>query len=149
MSKHWLIILLLVSFSFNLAFLGSFIYLRFFMPCPMPQPRIERPMMPPPHAKAFFEKDTEIRQLRDRFDGTKVNLMQELAKNPVDDKKVNEIIDSSLVLQNTLERRLGQKIVAYRKTMTPEEAREHFLRRAENMKNRPPHIIKHKNRRKP
>ncbi len=150
MSKRWLIILLLVSFSFNLAVVGSIIYLRLTVPCPPPYHSTGRPqMMPPQHMQAFLGNDDEIRHLRNKFDSTKVNLMQELAKDPINNQKVSEIIDSSLVAQNELERRLGQKIVAYRKTMTPEEARVHFLQRAENMENRSHKFMKYRNRRKP
>jgi len=150
MSKRWLTILLLISAAFNLAVVGSVIYLRLTMPCPAPPHHEGRPqMMPPQHVQAFLGNDEEIKHMRNKFDATKENLMQELAKDPIDDQKVSEIIDSSLVAQNELERRLGQKIVAYRKTMTPEEAREHFLHRAENMKTHSQKFIKYRNRRKP
>jgi len=62
--------------------------------------------------------------------------MLELAKDPVDMTKVNALIDSSLVAQNNLERRLAERMVAYRKTLTAEEAKEHFQRRAEFAKKR-------------
>lgn len=148
MSKRWLTVLLLVSFSFNLAVIGSVLYLRFTMPCPPPF-RNDRRMPPPPHMKPFVDRDSEIVQLRERFDGTKASLMQELSKNPVDEQKVKEIIDSSLVAQNALERRIGEKILAYRKTLSPEEAREHFLRRADRMQHRSRPYIKNRYRRQP
>ncbi len=133
MSKRWLIALLLISVSFNLAVIGSVIYLRLTMPCPLP-PRDDRRMPPPSHMKPFMDRDAEIMQLRDRFDDTKESLMQELSQDPVNEARVNAIIDSSLVAQNNLERRIGEKILAYRKTLSAEEAREHFLRRAERMR---------------
>ncbi len=65
-SKRWLIIILLISVSFNLAFIGSFIYLHWFHPHPQPPVRNEemrgsRPHFGPPP----FERDEEIRNLRD------------------------------------------------------------------------------------
>jgi hypothetical protein len=84
--------------------------------------------------KPFMDRDAEIMHLRDRFDDTKESLMQELSQDPVNEARVNAIIDSSLVAQNNLERRIGEKILAYRKTLSAEEAREHFLRRAERMR---------------
>lgn len=136
-SKRWLIIILLISVSFNLAFIGSFIYLHWFHPHPKPPVRNEEMrgsrshFGPPP-----FERDEEIRNLRDKFETIKHSLMLELAKDPVDMAKVNALIDSSLVAQNNLERRLAERMVAYRKTLTAEEAQEHFQRRAEFAKKR-------------
>lgn len=149
MSKRWLVALLLISFSFNLAVIGSAIYLRLTMPCPMPGPAPGQQMMPPRPESGMMGRDPEIQQLRQRFDDSKVTLMKELAKDPVDEVKINAIIDSSLVVQSNLEHRLGKKILAYRKTMTAAEAREHFQRRADNMKNRSRRFDRIKHRRQP
>ncbi len=149
MSKSWLVALLLISFSFNLAVIGSAIYLRCSHACPPDRPFPGRRMPTPAHIQPFMEKDSEIRQLRQNFSDSKRVLMQELAKDPVNDARVKEIIDSSLVAQNALERRIGEKILAYRKTLSPEEAREHFLRRVERLKHRSQFHNKYPNRRKP
>lgn len=149
MSKRWLIALLLISFSFNLAVLGSFLYFRLAAPCPFnPTPDGNHRMIPPHDRRPFGDNDKDITELRKQFDNTKESLMQELSKDPVNEARVQEIIDSSLVTQNELERRLGSKILAYRKTMNAEEAREHFLRRAEHMRKRSRQIEQNRNRRK-
>ena len=96
-----------------------------------------------------MDREPEIRNLRQKFDNTKYSLMQELAKDPVDEAKIHTIIDSSLAVQNNLECKLGENILAYRKTLTAEEAREHFLRRAEHLKMRSHNIEKIKHRRQP
>ncbi|MDY0151869.1 MAG: hypothetical protein RBS43_06305 [Candidatus Cloacimonas sp.] len=150
MSKRWLTALLLISFSFNLAVVGSFIYLRLVMPCPVPPPeRLDRQMQPMHREHGYMANDPEVNVLRRKFTDTKIKLMQELAKNPVDESKVNAIIDSSLYCQNDLEHKLGLKILAYRKTMNAAEAKEHFLRRAENLKNRTHNNPRIRLRRKP
>lgn len=150
MSKKWLFVLLLISLSFNLAVLGSFIYIRFYLPCPSPPPMHRGQMLgDKPHEPFFMHKDEEFHRLKKDFNATKVSLMKELAKDPVDEARIAGIIDSSLVAQNKLERRLGEKILAFRKTLSAEEAREHFERRAENMHNRSPRMLKMKYRRKP
>ena len=137
MNKRWLIIILLISVSFNLAFIGSFIYLHWFHPHPQPPVRKEEMRGPRPlFGHPPFERDEEIRKLRNQFENIKHSLMLELAKDPVDMTKVNALIDSSLVAQNNLERRLAERMVAYRKTLTAEEAKEHFQRRAEFAKKR-------------
>ena len=137
MNKRWLIIILLISVSFNLAFIGSFIYLHWFHPHHQPPVRKEEMRGPRPlFGHPPFERDEEIRKLRNQFENIKHSLMLELAKDPVDMTKVNALIDSSLVAQNNLERRLAERMVAYRKTLTAEEAKEHFQRRAEFAKKR-------------
>ncbi len=148
MSKRWLIALLLISVSFNLAVIGSVLYLRFTLPCAVP-PRHHGKMSPPPRMRPLMDRDAEIQQLRGRFDATKKSLMQELSKDPVNETRVKEIIDSSLVAQNALESRIGEKILAYRKTLSAAEAREHFLRRADRMQHRSHPNMKNRYRRKP
>ncbi len=136
MNKRWLIAILLISISFNLAFIGSLIYLHYIHP--IPEPPMEKEQMRgsrPPFGPPPFERDEEIRNLRKNFEDIKHSLMLELANDPVDMKKVNALIDSSLIAQNTLERKLAERMVAYRKTLSAEEAKEHFLRRAEFTKN--------------
>lgn len=150
MSKRWLTALLLISISFNLALVGSALYLRLTMPCPVPPPNADHDHMQPMNREhGFMSHDQEINQLREKFDNTKINLMQELAKDPVDEAKVNTIIDSSLYCQNDLEHKMGQRILAYRKTMNAAEAKEHFTRRAENLKNRTHNNHRIRHRRKP
>ncbi|MEN6444652.1 MAG: hypothetical protein ABFC98_01245 [Candidatus Cloacimonas sp.] len=137
MNKRWLVIILLISVSFNLAFIGSFIYLHWFHPYPQPpmgKEEMKRDL--PPFGPPPFERDDEIRALRDIFENIKHSLMLELANDPVDMNKVNALIDSSLIAQNNLERKLAERMVEYRKTLSAEEAKEHFLRRAEFAKNR-------------
>ncbi len=106
-------------------------------------------MPPPPRFQPFFDNDNEIKQLRQEFDGTKQALMQELAKEKINEVRVNSIIDSSLAAQTKLEKRIGQKILAYRKTLSAEEAREQFTRRAEDMKHRSQDYPRHRHRRNP
>lgn len=103
-----------------------------------------REMPPEP---GFMRGDAEVERLHTKFNETKLHLMQELAKDPVDEVKVASIIDSSLIAQNQLERTLGEKILAYRKTMTAKEAREHFQSRIENMQSRSHKIQRFRDRR--
>jgi hypothetical protein len=101
----------------------------------------------PPFGPPPFERDEEIRNLRKNFEDIKHSLMLELANDPVDMKKVNALIDSSLIAQNILEQKLAERMVAYRKTLSAEEAKEHFLRRAEFVKNHSNRQRKSQNRR--
>ncbi len=144
MNKRWLIILLLISFAFNLAIVGSFIYIKCTFGnrmCPPP---------PPPHLiqgspdfpkNEIWERlpiDDSMHELRKQFMESKRDLMIELAKDPIDEKEINSILENSLINQSALERKLGERLLMLRKTMTAaEEAREFFGKRAEMNHKRP------------
>lgn len=139
MNKRWLILLLLISASFNLAVLGSFIYFRSIRPCPldMPGPR------PGPHpefprhngAWKFFDDDS-IKALREEFGAQKKQLMDEIAKDPIDEEHINSIIESSLSAQIKLEREMGRRLIKMRNEMSADEARDFFTKRREEMHQR-------------
>lgn len=145
MSKRWLIILLLISVAFNLAVLGSFIYLRSTRPpCPPGRPRPPRewghkgrgPGRGPGGPAPFIEFGDSTKLLFDRFDKIKQELMRELAKDPINMAQIESIVSRSLGAQADLERDLVDRLIRLRKTMTPEEAKEHFSRRAEEIQRR-------------
>ncbi|PKN80853.1 MAG: hypothetical protein CVU48_00600 [Candidatus Cloacimonetes bacterium HGW-Cloacimonetes-1] len=132
MSKRWLYILLIISLAFNLAVLGSFVFIRFFMPSPAGPPHLrgmggrgpgsERMQMWQQHCG----NDDEMIRIKSDFAESKQALMQELAKDPINEPKIKTILDSSLVIHSSLERRLGQRLLTLRKTMSAEEARDFF-----------------------
>ncbi len=62
--------------------------------------------------------------------------MLELAKDPLDMPQIEAIITRSLNAQVALERDMADRLIRFRNTLTPEEAREHFSRRAEDMQRR-------------
>lgn len=160
MNKRWLIILLLVSFAFNLAVLGSFIYLRVFFgsrfcpPPPSPHLSQGRPDMPFKEMWDRLPEDDEIPRLRDEFMNTKIGLMKELAKDPINEETIKNILEQSLINQSALERKLADRLIMLRKTMTAEEAQEYFGKRLEWTKNprhdrrKPPHDNPYKRRNK-
>lgn len=141
MSKRWLIILLLISVAFNMAVLGSMLFLHFNRPCSIPGMRMDPPPGPPPMFGKFnkghwgMESDS-LRAMRERFGKTKKELMIELAKDPVDEARVKQIINSTLEAQAALERDLGNKLLEMRRGMTAAEAKEHFNAMRERMEMR-------------
>ncbi len=149
MNKRWLIILLLVSAAFNLAVVGSFIYLRSTRP-PFPPGRFKewrdeghRRGKGPGGPGPMFMFNDSTRALHDQFQNTKRELMLELAKDPLDMPKIEANITRSLNAQAALERDMADRLIRFRNTMTPEEAREHFNRRAEEMRRRDNHNHKY------
>lgn len=77
--------------------------------------------------------DPRILGLRDSFRNIKKELLQELAKDPVDEAKITEIIERSIGAQSDMERALGYKLLEHRKTLSASEAKEHFNGRLERM----------------
>ncbi len=136
MSRRLLIALLLVSLGFNLAVVGSMVWFRFIRPCP-PFPHPGRPPMgqaPPLPIWKHMKPGSQIPAFRAKFDSTKIMLMEELAKDPIDETKIQAIIDSSLTAQNNLEKHLGMSILELRKQMSAAEAKEHFTARAKQLR---------------
>jgi hypothetical protein len=136
MSKRWLIILLLISAAFNLAVVGSFIYLQSTRPPHHPREWHHRGPdsrrgHDGPGPRFMFTDST--RALHASFQDTKRDLMLELAKDPVDKTRIEAIISGSLSAQAKLERDLAERLIRFRSAMTPDEAREHFTRRAEEI----------------
>ncbi len=136
MSKKSLVILLFISLSFNLAVLGSLILLRLHRP-PRPDTRELRIRYPrlPEHIERS-ERDPQITAARRKFHRTTVALLQELRKDTVNEENIMAIIDSSLVAQTALERRLGISLLNLRKQMSAAEADEYFGRRIEFLNQR-------------
>ena len=136
MNKKLLTVLLFVSLSFNLAIVGSVLWLYFNRPCPPPPPHPNMGRFQPLPPWDKFKRDPQTDSMRVKFDDTKIALMNELAKDPVDEQKVNTIIESSLAAQNTLERTLGNRMLELRKQMSAEDARQFFSARAKHLKER-------------
>ncbi|PKN73928.1 MAG: hypothetical protein CVU49_09525 [Candidatus Cloacimonetes bacterium HGW-Cloacimonetes-2] len=159
MSKRLTSILLLISLAFNLAVVGSMIFLKSkaapppFVDHPggrfRPMDRFDRmermksdegrPMGRPDRRSddgSRFEDSAATRELRLKFRRSKMELMQELAKDPIDEARINTILTRSLTEQTALERTLGADLIAARKKMTAEEAEQRFGRRAEALRRR-------------
>jgi hypothetical protein len=57
--------------------------------------------------------------------------MKELAKDPINEVTIKNILEQSLLNQSALERKLADRLILLRKTMTAEEAKEYFSKRLE------------------
>ncbi|MDD2596287.1 MAG: hypothetical protein PHO35_01655 [Candidatus Cloacimonetes bacterium] len=147
MSKKSLVILLFISLSFNLAVLGSLFWLRLARPH-RPDTRELRIRYPrlPEHIERS-ERDPQITAARREFHRTTMALLQELRKDTVNEENIMAIIDSSLVAQTALERRLGTSLLNLRKQMSATEADEYFGKRIEFLNQRHNHIHHRRNRR--
>lgn len=139
MTKRSIVILLFVSLAFNLAVLGSILWVHFSRAaCPAETPlgRLQRTALPQHLHDGHMMWSPEIRQLHTHFNDSKIELMNELAKDPINETDITAIIDSSLDAQSSLERALGYRLLDIRKQMSAAEAEDYFSSRARQMKQR-------------
>ncbi len=144
MNKRILATLLGISLAFNLAVAGSLIWLRITRP---PRPPMEhfrsRNNALPAHIDPGWH-NPEIINARNQFTRCKLELMQVLQQEPLDEARALAIIDSSLQNQNRLERQLGERLLNIRKQMTAEEADQYFGAHVRNMQNMQRNIRHHR-----
>lgn len=140
MNKRLLYALLIISLAFNLAFLGSFIFLRFrhIRPPFHPLMKTRELRMQPPALmdRPYAEESPAIQAKRNEFRKAKITLFRELAKDPVNEARVTQILEASMAAQSSLERDLGVAMLELRKSMTPEEAKTHFENRIKRLEER-------------
>ncbi len=147
MSKRLSTILLLVSLSLNAGIIGGLVVMGIFRQNHYIHNDWQRPAGPPSEEREGFNhrdlEDSNVRDLRDKFQDSRAELMRELAKDPIDEAKINVIIDKSIAAQSTFEKALGAKLIELRKTMNAEEAKERFSKhmnrrnRTNNRRNHP------------
>ncbi len=149
MSKRWIVILLLLSVAFNLAVLGSFVYLRFMMPYPphcAPLPDRHPGEFHGRPLRRLLSEDDQFRQARRQFHENKRVFMEELLKDDIDEIALQRILENSLAAQGAMEQRIGYHMIELRKSMSAEEARQFFGRHIERMKEQT-HFKSHRYRR--
>ena len=136
MSKRLLTILLFISLAFNIAVVGSLLWLRVNFPRP-PQPRFEHHerIVLPDHLRSL-PWDPGFRDMRGDYDSCRIRLLRELAKDDYSEKDIKAIIDSSIVAQANLEEALGLRLLKIRNQMTAQEAEEYFGARAAQLERR-------------
>lgn len=130
MSKRALTILLFISLAFNMAVLGTILWMRLHLPNP-PHRHFEgnEQAMLPEHLREL-QRDPHLRVLRNKYDQHRIQLMRELAQADFQESRATTIIDSSLVAQCSLEQALGYRLVDLRKQMSTAEAEQFFNERA-------------------
>ena len=146
MSKRLLTILLLISLFINAGIVGGMLMMGIFRHNHVIHHGLKDPARPALREDRErlprFSDDPRTKALSDSFRLTKNELMQALAKDPVDEQAVKAIIDRSVVAQGKLEHALGLRLLEQRKTMDAKAAQEYFGRRLERRQ-------EFQNRRKP
>ena len=128
MSKRMLIILAYLSFAFNVAFVGMFIYHRFYVfgvherlpNCDSPE--IER-------IRERYKMERKfIQPKKMEFDEQKKEFIERLKQENFDEKKLLKQLNIAIKKQMEMEKEIGLRLIKLRKQMTPEEAKYFFGR---------------------
>ncbi|HPV14126.1 MAG TPA: hypothetical protein PL126_00585 [Candidatus Cloacimonadota bacterium] len=144
MNRRWLITLLLISLAFNLAVLGSYLYFRSTHDFGHRNrwnryaPALRRDNPGPGYNPAF--SDT-TRALWREFSEIKAEFMKELAKDPLDMDALDDLLARTLANQAILENHMAERLIRHRLSLTPEEAKEFYTKRYEEI------VRRQKNRR--
>ncbi len=146
MSKRLLVILLLVSFAFNLAVAGVFFWMTVFRPWIYPCGRAIPPRCPPHHEMPFPGMHHEMhgkfgqfreqmRPYRQNFAECRHDFLHCLANEPFVEKDARAALEKSLKAHEELERNLGNRMIEIRKKMSAEDAKIYFHRHIDRFKN--------------
>jgi hypothetical protein len=148
MSKHLILILLLVSLAFNLAVLGIFLYSGIYHRPPF---RPDQMMQPwgrhepgnwhrRDSLESRLDNNDEIRQLRLEFMQARKAFMQVMMKDQFVEKDALAAMETSLKAQQKLEQKLGESLISLRQKLSADEAKKLFQERMDRMDRRWNHI---------
>lgn len=142
MSKRMTTILLMISMAFNLAVLGVFIFIHTTgrTPFPPPPPRHERGMLDAPPggaprgqtkwmADCMREGMANCQPQRDSFQVDRMQFIQTLKAAKFNETASRDALEKSLLAHAQMEKSLGENLIAMRKKMTAEQAKQFFERR--------------------
>ena len=125
MSKKILFVGLIISLSFNIAFLGVFIYRRVLLSDRhFPPPRFHN--IPTHCREEFIEEKERILPLKMEFELSKKRFMRSLTNEEFDrellEKKLKETIDRQI----RMEHEMGQLLIKLRSELSSEEVQDFF-----------------------
>jgi len=135
MSKKTILILLIVSLAFNLAFFGTFLYHRVNFGPGIHSPIHGRPKLPKHCREDFRKLRKEMGEKhRDYFVARRQFILSLLEEN-LNEKEVLKKLENAIEKQTTKEKEIGLSFIQLRKEMTAEEARMFFRRDLEAKEN--------------
>ncbi len=135
MSKKTLTIIFLVSVVFNLAFIGTFFYLRFLSPVPPHRIPPER-LIPAEYREKYFTQRKLLEPYHQELRKQRRNFLESLMQNDFDEKKSLEKLQLSLEKQKQVEKKLGEYLIQMRKSMTADQIKKYLqLRRPRRLEN--------------
>ncbi len=132
MKKTILSTILLISVSFNAAFIVStIIHIKNRPPLPGPPAGFEfkEHHHPPRFDKIMEEGKVEARQRMIEYRKYKHEFMKELMSEEFTPEKARDIFQQGLNIQNEMEKNIGEHLIKLRSEMTNEQAKEFFKER--------------------
>lgn len=135
MSNRTLSILIIISLSFNLAFVAGFIYTRFAGPI-IPPPH-EPPMINPHQIMDNLKIDREqFRKLAENHRTAQMDFYRELSNENYDENLLDQKLTISLDSQRILDEEIGRSLIKLRSQMNPEDASRIFKKIYKNRRHR-------------
>jgi len=128
MSKRTLIIIVIISLAFNLAFIGTFgliqLRRRSFLKNNFGAPRELR--------EHFRNRKEHIAPFQHDFHQSKIDFIEELKKPDFNEELLNKMLENAIEKQTALEIELGKSLIELRKEMSFEEAQKFFSKFPKN-----------------
>ena len=122
MSKRTLIIIVIISLAFNLAFIGTFglIQLR-------RRSFLKHKFGPPPELREHFRnRKKHVASFQHDFHQSKMAFIEELKKPDFNEELLNMMMKNAIEKQTAMEIELGKSLIELRKEMSFEEAQRFF-----------------------
>lgn len=137
MSKRSVVIILIISLVFNLAFIGTFLRHRVLMPKDRPGPEMGRPKLPIHVRKDFREIRQKMGDKHKEYFQARREFILSLLEEKPDEEQILKKLDEAIKKQTKVEREIGLSFMELRKKMSSEEARNFFkkdIRQPEKVK---------------
>jgi len=126
MSKRSVVIILIISLAFNLAFVGTFLLHRVIMPPRFNDPEMGRPRLPV-HCRDDFHKLREkMGEKHQEYFQTRREFILSLLEEDPDEQQILNKLDAAIKKQAQVEKEIGLSFIKLRKKMTSEEAKKFF-----------------------
>lgn len=126
MSKRSVVIILIISLAFNLAFVGTFLLHRVIIPSAFHDPIMRKPKLPVHVRKDFYELRKEMDEKhREYFQARRAFILSLLEEEP-DEEQILKRLDAAIKKQAKVEKEIGLSFIKLRKKMSCDEAKNFF-----------------------
>ncbi|MCF7857760.1 MAG: hypothetical protein K9N07_00340 [Candidatus Cloacimonetes bacterium] len=127
MPKKTMLLLLIISFAFNLAFLGTYLVRRVDPTFGPFQPDHNRPKLTPGTHEKFMECRDELVERKHAYSEARRRFFLSLINSDLDDNQLKAKLDTLIAKQCIMEKEIGLSFIKLKKEMTTDEAKRFFL----------------------
>jgi len=128
MSKKTILILLIVSLAFNLAFFGTFLIHRVNFGPGIQGPIHGRPKLPKQSREDFRKFRKEMDEKHREYFKARRQFILSLMEKDIDEEQLLGRLNNAIDKQTSMDKKIGLSFIKLRKEMTAEEARKFFRR---------------------